>query len=135
VHDLLHRLSAEHAELEQALAGIRPRQFKSDEGRSRLYRIRDLLHSHFRTERTELLRPLQEAAREDTRLTGQLRRFTDDLEIVSNLADDFVSKYERGAPQIIEFATDHGALLTILRIRLKREEETLFPLYQTLIRN
>ncbi|MBM3315195.1 hemerythrin domain-containing protein [candidate division WOR-3 bacterium] len=135
MHDLIGRLSAEHTELEQALAGIRARQFKTPEGRERLHRVRDLLRSHFQTEHDELYPPLQQAVTSDERLAGQLRRFSEDLEIVSGLADDFVRKYEGGISHLIEFATDHGALMTILRIRLKREEETLFPLYRTIIRN
>jgi hypothetical protein len=57
------------------------------------------------------------------------------MRIVSGLAEDFFQKYENGEPKLVEFATDHGALLTILRIRLRREEETIFPLFETLSRN
>lgn len=135
MENLIQRLTSEHAEIEQALAGIRPRQFRTEEGTSRLKRVRRLLHQHFRTERGELFAPLAEATRQDERLSGQLRRFSDDLAIVQELADNFVSKYEHGQPQLIEFATDHGALLTILRVRLRREEETIFPLYTRLVRN
>jgi hypothetical protein len=60
---------------------------------------------------------------------------SDDLRIVTGLAEDFFRKYQQGEPRLIEFATDHGALLTILKIRLKREEQTLFPLFETLNRN
>jgi hypothetical protein len=135
VPDLIAQLSAEHTELEQALAGLRARQFRTDEGRERLHRVRALLHGHFQTEQEKLYPPLRQAADRNDRLAGQLRRFSDDLDIVSGLADDFVRKYEGGISHLIEFATDHGALMTILRIRLKREEETLFPLFRALIRN
>jgi len=60
---------------------------------------------------------------------------SDDMKIVSGLAEDFFRKYQQGEPALIEFATDHGALLTILKIRLRREEQTLFPLFETLSRN
>lgn len=135
MHDLITRLSAQHLQLEQALAGIRVRQFQTGEGRERLHRIRDLLHNHFQTEKKELFPRLRQAVASDPQLAGQLSRFSDDLEIVSGLADDFIRKYENGVDHLIEFATDHGALMTILRIRLKREEETLFPLYRSLVRN
>lgn len=135
MHDLIAKLSAQHLQLEQALSGIRARQFQTDEGRERLKRIRDLLHEHFQTEKRELFPKLRQAAAGDARLASQLSRFSDDLEIVSGLADDFVRKYENGVDHLIEFATDHGALMTILRIRLRREEDTLFPLYRDLVRN
>ncbi len=133
MHDLLRRLSTEHAELQQALAGIRPRQFRTDEGRNRLERVRNLFRSHVHTEEEQLYPPIERAARTDARLAGQLRRLTDDLRIVTSLAEDFFSKYEQGEPGLVEFATDHGALLTILRIRMKREEETVFPLFDRIM--
>ncbi len=133
MHDLLRRLSTEHAELQQALAGIRPRQFRTEEGRDRLERVRNLFRSHVHTEEEQLYPPLERAARTDARLAGQLQRLTDDLRIVTSLAEDFFSKYEQGEPRLVEFATDHGALLTILRIRLKREEETVFPLFDRIM--
>lgn len=135
MHDLLQRLSAEHSELQQALAGIRPRQFRTDEGLSRLGRVRDLLRTHIAEEQRELYPPLVQAARGDERLAGQLQRMSDDLRIVNGLAEDFFKKYEGGEPKLVEFATDHGALLTILKIRLKREEETLFPLFDRISQN
>jgi len=133
LHDLLRRLSTEHAELQQALAGIRPRQFRTDEGRNRLERVRNLFRSHVHTESEQLYPPIEQAARADTRLAGQLQRLTDDLRIVTSLAEDFFAKYEQGEPRLVEFATDHGALLTILRIRLKREEESVFPLFDRIM--
>ncbi len=132
MHDLLRKLRTEHTELQQALAGIRPRQFRTGEGHQRINRVRDLFRSHVREEENRLYPALRKAAREDRDLTGRLRRWGDDLKIVTSLAEDFFQKYEKGKPQLIEFATDHGAFLTILRIRLKREEETLFPLYDRL---
>lgn len=135
MHDLLKQLSAEHIELEQTLAGIRPKQFRTEEGRSRLHRLRDLLHQHIQRERQNLYPVLEQAGRTDERLAGQVSRSSEDLEIVSSLADEFVRKYESGQPQLIEFATDHGALLTILRIRLRQEEETLFPLFERVSRS
>ncbi|MEO0078939.1 MAG: hemerythrin domain-containing protein [candidate division WOR-3 bacterium] len=133
MHELLRRLTTEHVELQQALAGIRPRQFRTDEGRNRLDRVRSLFRSHVQTEQEQLYPPIEQAARTDARLAGQLQRLTDDLRIVTGLAEDFFSKYENAEPQLVEFATDHGALLTILRIRLKREEETIFPLFDRLM--
>lgn len=135
MRDLIQRLSAQHVELEQALAGIRPRQFKTDEARTRLSRVRELFRAHVHTERRELYPILEQAAAENQRLAGQLRRLADDLEILTGLADGFVRKYESGEPGLIEFATDHGALLTILRTRLRREEELLFPLYEAVSLN
>jgi hemerythrin-like domain-containing protein len=135
LHDVLKRLSTEHTELEHALAGIRPRQFRTDEGRSRLFRVHDLFLQHVRKEREELYPVLEKAATADQRIADHLRRMSDDLRIVTGLAEDFFRKYQQGEPMLVEFATDHGALLTILKIRLKREEQTLFPLFETLSRN
>jgi hemerythrin-like domain-containing protein len=135
LHDVLKRLSTEHTELEQALAGIKPRQFRDDEGRSRLFRVHDLLLQHTKEEQQELYPVLEKAASADQRIAGQLHRMADDMKIVTGLAEDFFRKYQQGQPALIEFATDHGALLTILKIRLKREEQTLFPLFETLNRN
>jgi hemerythrin-like domain-containing protein len=135
LHDVLKRLSTEHTELEQALAGIKPRQFRDDEGRSRLFRVHDLLLQHTKEERQELYPVLEKAASADQRIADHLRRMSDDLSIVTGLAEDFFRKYQQGEPRLIEFATDHGALLTILKIRLKREEQTLFPLFESLSRN
>jgi len=135
LHDLLQRLTVEHSELQQALAGIRPRQFHTDEGRARLVRVRDLMRTHVAGEERQLYPPLEHAARDDDRLACQLRRMFDDLRVVNGLAEDFFAKYEDGVTGLVDFATDHGALLTILKIRLKREEETLFPLFARLADN
>jgi hemerythrin-like domain-containing protein len=132
LHDVLQRLSTEHTELEQALAGIKPRQFRNDEGKSRLVRVHDLLLQHNQEEQQKLYPVLQQAASADQRIADHLHRMSDDLSIVTGLAEDFFRKYQQGEPRLIEFATDHGALLTILKIRLKREEQTLFPLFESL---
>ena len=135
MHDLLQRFAAEHSELQQALAGIRPPHFKTDEGRTRLNRVRDLMRSHLAEEEKQLYKPLEKAARKDDRLAGNVRRMTDELSIISGLAEDFFAKYEQGVTRLVEFATDHCALLTILQIRLKREEEMLFPLFDRITEN
>jgi hemerythrin-like domain-containing protein len=135
LHDVLQRLSTEHTELEQALAGIKPRQFRNDEGKSRLVRVHDLLLQHNQEEQQELYPVLNRAASADQRIADHLHRMSDDLSIVTGLAEDFFRKYQQGEPRLIEFATDHGALLTILKIRLKREEQTLFPLFESLSKN
>jgi hypothetical protein len=133
LHDLLRKLSAEHTELQQALAGIRPRQFRTEEGKSRLARVRSLFRTHALTEKEQLYPAIEDAARADARLAGRLQHLNDDLRVVTSLAEDFFAKYEQGEPALVEFATDHGALLTILRIRLKREEETVFPLFERIM--
>jgi hemerythrin-like domain-containing protein len=135
LHDVLKRLSTEHVELEQALAGIRPRQFRTEEGRSRLFRVHDLFLAHIHEEESDFYPVLEKAATADARIAEHLRRMSDDLKIVAGLAEEFFRKYQQGEPKLIEFATDHGALLTILKIRLKREEQTLFPLFESLSRN
>jgi hemerythrin-like domain-containing protein len=132
---LIHRLSSEHSEIEQAFAGLRPHQFRTDEGRDRLTRVRDLLRAHAAGEEQELYPVLRRAAAQDGRIAGQLGRLTDDLRIVTGLTDEFFRRYEIGVPQLVEFTTDHAALLAVLRSRLKREEQTIFPLYETLSRN
>lgn len=135
MHDLISRLSSEHVELEHAFAGLMPRLFRTDEGRNRLERVRTLLHNHTGEEERELTPVIERAAAVDERIAGQVRLLASDLHIVTSLADDFFRKYESGNVPLVEFATDHGALLTILKIRLRREETTLFPLYETLVRN
>ena len=132
---LTEQLHGEHTELQQALAGIRPRLFRTTEGQQRVSRVRDLFRTHTATENDKLYPVLNSAAREDERIAARVRRMQDDLGIVSELAEGFFAKYEKGPPSLIEFATDHGALVTILKIRLQREEETLFPLYEKLAEN
>lgn len=135
MHQLTQQLQTEHTELQQALAGIKPRQFRTDEGRERLNRVRDLFHNHTETERKKLYPIIEKAAGRDKNLAARLRQLNGAMEIVANLADSFFAKYQEGEPRLIEFATDHGALVTILKIRLKREEETLFPLFDKLTSN
>ncbi len=135
MHQLTERLHFQHIELQQALAGIRPRQFRTEEGRDRINRVRTLFHSHIETEHKELYPVLKRAARQDQKLAARLKQMNDDLKIVTDLAEGFFAKYENGQPRLIEFATDHGALVTILKIRLRREEETLFPEYERLSNN
>ncbi|OYD16222.1 hypothetical protein CH330_03435 [candidate division WOR-3 bacterium JGI_Cruoil_03_51_56] len=129
LHELLKALRTEHTELQRALAGIRPRQFRTDEGQERLNRVRELFRNYISSERARLYPALEKAAEQDKTLCAQIQRLDDDLKIVTDLAENFFKKYERGKPKLIEFATDHGALLTILKIRLKREEELIFPLF------
>ena len=135
MHDLISHLSSEHVELEQAFAGLMPRLFRTDEGRTRLERVRTLLHKHTGEEERELAPVIEKAAAADEHVAGQVRTMISDMHIVTSLADDFFRKYASGKIPLVEFATDHGALLTILKIRLRREETTLFPLYKALVRN
>jgi hypothetical protein len=99
--------------------------------KARLMTIKDVLLAHLHLEDEKLYPPLQIAALTHPSIKRTLEAFATEMEVVTTLALAFFAKYEH-ADNWQDFPKDYGHLCGKLKIRIQREENFLYPLFDAL---
>ncbi|MGM0593186.1 MAG: hemerythrin domain-containing protein [Pseudomonadota bacterium] len=131
--NLIEELKQDHLEMVDVLTQIRKVGPGSQEGQALLHQAKDKLMEHLQKEDDQLYPALRKAAEDDPALKKTLSFFSRDLEKVSGVVGDFFEKYgdsEIDAKKKMQLASDFGALLTGLEIRIRKEETALYPEYE-----
>ena len=124
---LVSELKGDHEKLSQVLTNAMAKG-PTKEGLQLLTASKAALLAHLKKEDTFLYPELKKASATDPRLKATLDTFAADMDKISKAAIDFFNKWEKGGDGI-EFAKDIGALITVLRTRIHREESSLYPEY------
>ena len=130
--NLIRELKAEHAAIIATLAKVSKYGVNTPEGKECLSAARYALLAHLRKEDETFYPPLRKIAETDRNLQGTLDYFAKDTAAITAAAVQFFDGYENGGAGIT-FATDFGTLITRLRMRIRREENTLFAKYEELV--
>jgi hypothetical protein len=128
---LISTLKKQHAFLLEELARIQTLGITKEEALPSVLGIKDVLLSHLRLEDDELYPTLIEAAKYDVQVQATVEIFARDMLSVSQLALDFFEKYETGNDWA-NFPQDFYFLYAQLKIRIQREENTLYAVYESL---
>lgn len=128
---LIHELQEQHARLVSILEVAKAHGFASQETQDMLREARTGLLDHLRKEDIELYPVLKVAAMTNSSIKEILDMFSVDMADTLKLAVVFFKKCEQAGAGL-DLATDGGHLLALLRIRIRREEELLYPLYESL---
>jgi hypothetical protein len=130
---LVERLKRDHAFIVDALNKVKERGISSKEGQDTLLSAKTALLAHLKAEDEQLYPPLKKEAEKNDTLKGTLDVFAREMETVSKDALRFFDKYSGGGSGL-EFARDFGRLYAALSQRIWREENILYPHYDTLNR-
>ena len=87
------------------------------------------LIAHIGKEDADLYPVLKKAAETDPNVRAMVQLFTTGMDEISKATLDFFAKYESGGGGM-EFAKDFGSLIFTLATRIRKEEETLYPLFE-----
>ncbi|NOZ06836.1 MAG: hemerythrin domain-containing protein [Chloroflexi bacterium] len=129
---LIRELKAEHLTIIATLAKVSEYGINTPEGKECLSSARGVLLAHLQKEDERLYPPLQKIAVTDRSLRGTLRIMAKDTEEITAEAVRFFDKYANGGAGVA-FAKDYGTLVSRLRLRVRREENTLFAKYAELV--
>jgi len=129
---LIEELKIEHARITKALNEIITVGIGSQEGREKLMNAKNMLLQHLQKEDTDFYPKLEEAAREDGQIRHTLDSFAKDMEAITKLAMDFFSKYEKEREKGADFAKEFGRLYNSLSLRIRREENYLYKIFNDL---
>lgn len=127
---LIEDLKSEHA----VMVNILNKVIKLDSSKERqkiLSSARTGLLSHVKKEDAVLYPVLKKAAEGDDNLRLILDMFTKDMDGIAKAAFGFFDKYSQGNSHLeLGFAVDFGRLLGILELRIRKEENILYPEYE-----
>ncbi len=129
---LIRELKADHVAIITVLAKVSEYGINTPEGKECLSSARDVLLAHLQKEDKRLYPPLRKIAVTDRQLRGTLRIMAKDTAEITAAAIQFFDKYSKGGAGIA-FAKDYGTLVSRLRLRVRREENTLFAKYVELV--
>lgn len=124
---LLDELRDDHRALAAALEALRAVDVTTPKGKDKALEVRRAIVEHLEKEDKAFYPILRRAADKDDLLRHTLEVFDKDLDAVSR---DTLASFEQATVagcRETDFAHAHGALTAILKVRMRREEEILFP--------
>lgn len=130
--NLVNELKADHQKLVSVLTKVKEIG-PTKEGLKMLNSAKAALLAHLGKEDSKLYPELKAAAKSDPKVNTTLATFGKDMDKISRAALEFFSKYEKGVTSEFEFSKDFGGLVALLGTRIRKEEEQLYPLYETVV--
>jgi hemerythrin-like domain-containing protein len=127
--NLLEVLKAEHIVIFNVLKEAINLCVSTSKGHEKLMHSKDTMLEHLDKEDEEFYPALRKAAENDDRLRQLLVQFDDDMKEVSEVAHDFFNRYSTGCTDI-DFLQDFGMFFMMLKERMSKEENVLFPEYE-----
>lgn len=133
--ELIPRLTADHQRLLQGFTSIREAALGGDLATAalRLETFRNDLQGHLLTENIRFYVYLEHALAEDPENHALMRGFRHEMDDIGKAVVAFLGRYRTLAedPGLAEgFASDLDGIGAVLVERIRREEETLYPLYR-----
>lgn len=125
---LITKLKNDHQVLVAALQEIKTLGIAHPDVPKKLTAAKAALLAHLKHEDTDLYQVLKKAASTDPAMQGTLNVLAKDMETLAPAALDFFAKYEKGGNPT-EFVRDFAKLHTALANRIRREEETLYVMF------
>ncbi|HOK40752.1 MAG TPA: hemerythrin domain-containing protein [bacterium] len=131
---LIEELKSDHKKLLEKFLEIQKIGIAKKEGKDELYSIKNLLLSHLKKEDVSIYPVLQEKAKNDSSLQIKLNLFTKEMNTINNTIIKFFEKYsltnELDIEKNLQFIKEITSIITILRERIRKEEEYLYPEYK-----
>lgn len=133
MNQLIIDLKSEHRALVEILKKVQIAGPSKEESKVLLMDAKKALLAHLKKEDLELYPKLREAAKNNEEIERKVNNFGKDMEDITIFTLQFFDKMEKNQYSALEYAKDFGKLVTILSGRISREENILYPLYDTVI--
>lgn len=128
---LIQNLKSEHHALVEILKRVQVIGPSQSESKQLLLEVKKALLVHLKKEDQELYPKLKDAAKQNEEIDRKVNNFGKDMEEITKFTLQFFDKMENNQYSSLEYAKDFGKLVTILSSRISREENILYPLYET----
>lgn len=125
---LTAKLKNDHKVLVSALEEIKSLGISHPDTPKKLVAAKGALLAHLKHEDVELYPVLKKAATAESSIQGTLNVLAKDMETLAPAALNFFAKYEKGGDPM-EFTRDFAKLHTALATRIRREEESLYAMF------
>ncbi|WII70691.1 hemerythrin domain-containing protein [Bdellovibrio sp. 22V] len=125
---LTNKLKNDHKVLVSALEEIKNIGIAHPDAPKKLIAAKAALLAHLKHEDVELYPVLKKAAASDGSMQSTLNVLAKDMETLAPAALAFFAKYEKGGDPT-EFSRDFSKLFSALATRIRREEETLYAMF------
>lgn len=125
---LIDDLKEEHAVLVEEISQVKRMGISTSESRQKLLSIKETLIAHLKKEDQKLYPKLREVAAHDEGVKKILETFAKDMEQITQVAMEFFDRYSHESDDIA-FYKDIGRLFAALADRIRKEEGTLYRIY------
>ncbi|WP_408097008.1 hemerythrin domain-containing protein [Peredibacter sp. HCB2-198] len=125
---LISKLKGDHKKLVEVLEEVAKLGIAHPETPKKLTAAKAALLAHLKHEDVELYPVLRKAAETDANIKSTLNILAKDMESLAPKALAFFDKYEKGGSPM-DFVKDFSQLRSALSTRIRREEETLYELF------
>lgn len=130
---LIIDLKSEHRALVEILKKVQIAGPSKEESKQLLLDAKKALLAHLHKEDLELYPKLREAGKQNEDIERKVTNFGKDMEEITKFTLQFFDKMEKNQYTSLEYAKDFGKLVTILSGRISREENILYPLFDTVV--
>jgi len=129
---LVEQLKKEHTVLADALGMIKKAGISSGESKQMLLDAKKALLDHIGKEDSHLYPELKKAAEQNPEIERKLKSFAKDMDEITQFVIQFFTKVETNSYAPLDYAKDFGKLMAVLSSRISREENILYPMYDSL---
>lgn len=130
---LIKELMDDHIAIRGALEKVSALGHTSQEGKKILLQSKELLIKHLKREDNELYPLLNSEAQKNESLKQTLSIFASEMDKITEAAMAFFNKYTLDNTTNSEFSKDYGRLIGTLNIRIRREENNIYPKFEELM--
>ncbi|ADD69114.1 hemerythrin HHE cation binding domain protein [Denitrovibrio acetiphilus DSM 12809] len=129
--DLVKELKNDHEKLLNIMLDAQKLGLATDAGRSKLMEGKMLLTEHLRKEDSRLYPELKKLSAGEAYSSKIVDEFSSEMKGLSATVIDFINR--AGTAEIdMEYAKELGRIISSLRMRIRKEEIQLYPLYERL---
>lgn len=129
MNTFISELKNDHVKLLNILQQAQELGLAKESGRKKLLECKQLLTEHLRKEDSRLYPELKKAADQQAMKTAG--DFSQEMKGLTRGILDFINKAER-AELGLEYAKELGRIISTVRMRIRREEIQLYPLYENI---
>ncbi len=131
---LIEKFKKDHAEIIDALKECRELGMLTKKGKTKLMSVKSSLLEHLKEEEEKLYTVLYNEADQNMNLKERLEIFAKDWGNVYTIAFEIFDRYDKGVSNE-GLMLDFGSLFTVLRQRMRNEEDFLYGEYERIMTN
>lgn len=131
--NLVERLKSDHQVLSKLLVEIKEMGVGTDASKQKLMQAKSALLNHLGQEDKELYPVLKKAAANNEDINRKLTSFGKDMEEITQFVLEFFDNVEKDTYSRMDYAKNFGKLIAVLSGRISREENVLYPLYESCV--
>lgn len=130
--ELIKKFRDEHIIILTLLKKVKTEKLSDEERTAYLFTVKSILKNHFNREDEKLYPGLQQMATDSNGAIKTVKEFTVGLDKIGAIITSF---FENNVNDLnaIQKSSDFTKIITLLEVRIKKEEKDLYPLYDSLI--